>query len=161
MTQAAPSRDKPFLVRLGLRNKAAQAKRCDDSTGLPFDYDAPQRRREAATIWAAANAIAEKLDLQPEAGAAPAARPVEEEVAAAWRKAAGDLADRLVPEKYVGGILYVLGGSNAETFEIRRTRLHGIEQAAKKLAPFAALRQIRIKSVPRAAARPGTPFPVQ
>lgn len=161
MTQAAPSRAKPFLIRLGLRKLAAPAKRCDDGSGLPFDSDAPQRRREAVAIGAAAGAIAEKLGLRPEAGAAPGAMPVEDEIAAAWRKAAGDLADSLVPEKYVGGILYVLGGSTAEIFEIRRTRLRGIEQAARRLAPFAALRQIRIKSDPRAAMRQRTPFPVQ
>lgn len=157
MTLAAPKRAKPFLDRIGLKSRAARLKPCDDGSGLPFDADAPQRRRDVPPIGVAIGTLADKLGvaIPADEGPTPAAGApaAEETLLAAWRETAGPLADKLVPEKFTGGILYVLGGTSAEIFEIRRTKLRAIEAKAKTLAPFAGLRQIRIKSTPWLARR--------
>jgi len=144
MEDAQLKRAKRLLERLGLPQRGPRAVDCSDWTGLPVDADAPARRREAAPISAAVSALAGKFGIQAADGRAEAA--AGEAMLAAWRQAAGDLADRLVPERYAGGILYVRGGGSAELFELRRTRLRAIEAAARRLAPFAGLRQIRLRA---------------
>lgn len=148
MNEEPTKRAKRFIESLGLPARGPRlAAPVGDWTGLPVDSDAPDRRRDIKPIGAAVGLLAERLGVSaPKAPAADGGEVVEEALLAAWSKAAGELAKRLVPEKYVGGILYVVGGNSAELFEIRRTKLRGIEAAARKLAPFAALRQIRIRA---------------
>lgn len=134
----------PLLVKFGLPNWSRRMPDCSDWTGLPVDSDAPARRRDAMPISAAVATLADKFGIRAANGRAEAA--AGDAMLAAWRQAAGDLADRIVPERYVNGILYVVGGGSAEVFELRRTRLRAIEAAARRLAPFAGLRQIRIRA---------------
>lgn len=112
-----------------------------DATGLPVDCDAPPKRREIRPVGEAIATLAERLGVR---AAETAEDGMAKAVVAAWREAAGPLADKLVPERYVGGILYISGGSPAELFELRRSKLPAIEKRARKLAPFAKLRQIRL-----------------
>lgn len=139
----AQQRMTQLVCRLGLPASGPRIADFSDATGLPVDDDAPVKRREIRPVGEAIATLAEKLGIQ-EAQTAESA--MAEAIVAAWREAAGPLADRFLPEKYVGGILYVSGGSSPELFEIRRSKLPAIEKKARKLAPFAKLRQIRISA---------------
>lgn len=139
----AQQRMTQLVCRLGLPASGPRIAECNDATGLPVDPDAPVKRREIRPVGEAIATLAEKFGIQ---GAETAEGAMAEAIVAAWREVAGPLADRFAPEKYVSGILYVSGGSTPELFEIRRSQLPAIEKKAKKLAPFARLRQIRISA---------------
>lgn len=132
---------RPLVARLGLPMRGPRMADFSDATGLPVDCDAPEKRREITPVGEAVAKLADRLGVRLGETAEDA---MAEAVAAAWREAAGPLADHLVPEKYVGGILYVTGGTSTELFEMRRSKIPAIEKKARKLAPFAKLRQIRL-----------------
>ena len=132
-----------LLGLLGFPRKATRAPFVDDGTGLPVDSDAPARRRPARRIGLAAGDLTAKLGLPVDATS-----PVEEGSAmlAAWPEVAGEeLAAKLEPEKFVGGILYAFARNSAELFEIRRFKLRALEERARRHAAFAGLRQIRLR----------------
>lgn len=133
-----------FIGKLGLPTKASRARRFYDATGLPVDADAPEVRRDIAPIGGAIGTFAEKLGLA--SGQDGGGQSAEEAILEAWdRIVDDDLRDKLTPEKYVGGMLYVFARNNTELFEIRRTRIRSLEAKARKVAAFAKLRQIRLK----------------
>jgi hypothetical protein len=113
----------------------------EDATGLPFDAEAPSRRRPVRPFSEAMNAVLKHFGM--DANVADAAGL--DAMLRAWPDVAGpDLAKRLRPDRFDRGFLYVTVGSNAELFEIRQFKLRDIEAKAKKHPAFAGLRQIRL-----------------
>lgn len=143
----AAKKPRPLVARLGLPMRGPRVADCADASGLPVDADAPAKRREIRPVGETIAALAERLGVRMAAETAEGG--MGESIVAAWGEAAGALADRFRPEKYVGGILYVTGGTTAELFELRRSKLPAIEKKAKTLAPFAKLRQIRLSAASR------------
>lgn len=114
----------------------------EDSTGLPFDADAPERRRPLRPFSDAVNAVLKHYGID---GSALDVAGLEA-MLRAWPEVAGpDLASRLEPEKFEKGFLYVLARNNAELFEIRQFKLRALEARAKRHPAFASLKQIRIR----------------
>lgn len=128
---------------LGLPRRGPRVPFCDDASGLPVDAEAPQKRRHPNAIASAAVSVLAKLGVSADA---PVDTSVEDAMLAAWPGVAGEeLADKLIPEKFVGGILYVLARNNTELFEIRRFKLRPLEERARRCAAFTGLRQIRVR----------------
>ena len=128
--------------RLPFRTKSVKMPDGADSTGLPLDADAPVRRRPIRPFSEAVNAVLGHFGvdarLTDTAGLDAMLR--------AWPEVAGpELAQRLEPERFDKGLLYVLVGSNAELFEIRQFKLRALEARAKRHPAFAGLRQIRLR----------------
>lgn len=111
----------------------------DDSTGLPFDSDAPLRRRPAVRLAETLGRIMKEHQLGSIRNPPPAA------MLAAWPELAGpELVSRLKIDKFEKGILYVLAESNADLYEIRMQYLRPLEAKLKKHPAFATMRQLRI-----------------
>lgn len=111
----------------------------DDSTGLPFDSDAPSRRRPAIRLSDTIGKILSGYNLGVIHGRPTAA------MLGAWPEIAGpELTARLKIDKFENGILYVLASSNAELYEIRAYHLRALEAKLKKHPAFASMRQLRV-----------------
>lgn len=130
-----------LVGKLGFPRKSAFVPYVDDASGLPVDSDAPSRRRNENAVGRTTSKLLEKLGIPLVGDIAPT---IEDKMVRAWREIAGDLAQKLEPEKFVNGILYVLANNSAELFEIRRFKLRTLEAKAKQHQVFASLRQIRI-----------------
>lgn len=133
-----------LIEKLGFPSFSRRRRPFDDGTGLPVDWDAPETRREVRPIGVALSEMAGKMGAAAAAGDGSETAPAEEIVEAWNRILDDDLKGRLSIEKYVGGMLYVVARNSTEMFEIRRTRVRGLEAKARRMAPFARLRQIRV-----------------
>ncbi len=135
---------KDFVDKLGFRGAAAPAPLVLDATGLPVDSDAPQRRRPARSIGSAATDLIASF----EKAALKEAAADGEAMLQAWPEVAGPLADRVRPERFVSGTLFAAVATNAELFEIRRLKLRGLLEKAKRHPAFAGIVKISLRVAP-------------
>ncbi len=128
---------------LKYERKSHRAAYVNDASGLPFDYDSPQRRKnDLKPIGVVASGLLNGFGVPVECKESS----IEEGILKVWDKIVGDdLRDKLTPEKYVNNILYLIARNNTELFEIRRFKLRSLEAEAKRHEVFAGLRQIRVR----------------
>ena len=124
-----------------LRKLSVRLPEAEDATGLPFDADAPSRRRPVKPFSEAMNTVLKHYGIDAKAVDTAGL----DAMLRAWPEVVGpELEKRLKPDRFDKGFLYVTVGSNAELFEIRQFKLRAIEAKAMQHPAFAGLRQIRL-----------------
>ncbi len=133
-----------LVGKLGFDFSGPRAPAVDDGTDLPVDSDAPQRRRQSRAIADAAADLVAAFETVAQREAAAGG----EAMLQAWPEVAGPLAERVRPERFASGTLFAAVANNAELFEIRRFKLRGLLDKAKRHPAFAGINRISLRVAP-------------
>jgi hypothetical protein len=112
---------------------------------LPLDADPPEGRRDPPAMRALVQAALRRLNL-------PSQHLVQEELAAAWRRAASpEMLPLARPGKWERGVIYLYVPNSARLFEFQRAHLRAAEAALRQALGADRVRQVRLLLDPDAA----------